>query len=83
MTVVIIISNWQQVTNIGVATFGLPGYTLKGVERELQKHHLTYCKAEIILIRLRQGIEAFRNATPRERDGVVCRWQKHIQKKGL
>jgi hypothetical protein len=66
-----------KVTNFAAATFGLPGYTLKGVEKELQKHHLTNCKAEIILIRLRQGIDAFRKASQRERDGVVCRWKAH------
>ncbi|KAH6604456.1 glycosyltransferase family 1 protein [Trichoderma cornu-damae] len=65
------------VSNLGASAFGLPGYALKGVEKELQKHHLTNCKAEIILIRLRQGIEAFRNATPQERDEVVRRWKAH------
>ncbi|PTB62710.1 glycosyltransferase family 1 protein [Trichoderma citrinoviride] len=61
-------------SNLGASAFGLPGYTLKGLEKELQKHHLTNCKAEIILIRLRQGIEAFRRATPQERDEVIRRW---------
>ncbi|KAL7782512.1 hypothetical protein V8C37DRAFT_397885, partial [Trichoderma ceciliae] len=63
------------ISNLGASTFGLPGYTLKGVEKELQKHHLTNCKAEIILIRLRQGIEAFRKSTAHERDEVVRRWK--------
>lgn len=58
-----------------VAAFGLPGYTLKGVEKELQKHHITKYKAEIILIRLRQGIEAFHKSSQCERDEVIRRWK--------
>ncbi|KAI8206162.1 Sterol 3-beta-glucosyltransferase UGT80B1 [Colletotrichum sp. SAR 10_65] len=62
--------------NIFAAIFGLPGYTLKGIEKELSKHRLTKLKAEILLIRLRQGINEFRRSTPEERDEVVERWKK-------
>ncbi|KAH6695584.1 glycosyltransferase family 28 domain-containing protein [Plectosphaerella plurivora] len=60
--------------NIGAATFGLTGYTLKGIEKEFSKRHLTNLKAEIVLIRLRQGIEQFRKAEPDDRMVVVKRW---------
>ena len=61
--------------NLGAAVFGLPGYTLKGVEKEFSKHHLTKLRAEIMLIRLRQGIEEFQQATKEEKDAVIERWK--------
>ncbi|KAK7430749.1 hypothetical protein QQZ08_002793 [Neonectria magnoliae] len=62
------------VHNLGASIFGIPGYTLKGVEKEFHKHHLTKLKAEILLIRLRQGIRDFRLATPEQRQEVVEAW---------
>ncbi|OAR01130.1 hypothetical protein LLEC1_07272 [Akanthomyces lecanii] len=59
---------------LGAAVFGLPGYTLKGVERELSKRHLTKLKAEILLIRLRKSLMDFREATEEEREEVVQAW---------
>ncbi|KOS22134.1 Sterol 3-beta-glucosyltransferase UGT80B1 [Escovopsis weberi] len=64
------------VSNVGAAMFGLPGYTLKGVEKECSKRHLTKLKAEIILIRLRQAIDDFRRATPAQREEVITRWNE-------
>ncbi|KAJ0158743.1 Sterol 3-beta-glucosyltransferase UGT80B1, partial [Colletotrichum tanaceti] len=64
--------------NIFAALFGLPGYTLKGVEKELSKHSLTKLKAEVLLIRLRQGILDFRRSTPAEREEVVVRWKQFL-----
>ncbi|KAF4967821.1 hypothetical protein FZEAL_10481 [Fusarium zealandicum] len=62
------------VSNLGAALFGLTGYTLKGLEKELAKHHLTKLKAEIFLIRLRKGIDDWRKSTVEERTEVVRRW---------
>ncbi|KAK5998061.1 Sterol 3-beta-glucosyltransferase UGT80B1 [Cladobotryum mycophilum] len=62
------------VSNLGAAVFGLPGYTLKGVEKECSKRHLTKLKAELLVIRLRQGIDDFRRATPEERQEVITKW---------
>ena len=61
-----------------VAIFGVPGYTLKGLEKELDKHRLTKLKAELLLIRVRQGMDDFRHATPAEKDEVVNRWKAVI-----
>ncbi|KAH7140060.1 hypothetical protein B0J13DRAFT_639354, partial [Dactylonectria estremocensis] len=61
--------------NLGAAIFAVPGYTLKGIEKEVSKHHLTKLKSEIMLIRLRQGLDDFRWATPEEREAVVTRWK--------
>lgn len=61
-------------TDAITATFGLPGYTLKGIEKECSKRHLTDLKAEIVLIRLRQGIDGFRHASVPEKQLVGRRW---------
>ncbi|KAF4953377.1 hypothetical protein FSARC_12428 [Fusarium sarcochroum] len=61
--------------NLGSACFGLPGYTLKGLEKELMRHHLTPLKAEILLIRLRHGLSDWRKATQEEKDEAVRRWK--------
>ncbi|KAF4332436.1 udp transferase [Fusarium beomiforme] len=61
--------------NIGAGIFAIPGYTLKGIEKEMSKHHLTKLKSEIMLIRLRQSIDDFRRATPEEREAVVATWE--------
>ncbi|KZL78757.1 glycosyltransferase family 1 protein [Colletotrichum tofieldiae] len=64
--------------NIFAAIFGLPGYTLKGIEKELSKHRLTELKAEVLLIRLRQGIVDFRRSTEAERREVISRWEQFL-----
>ncbi|KAF2276148.1 UDP-Glycosyltransferase/glycogen phosphorylase [Westerdykella ornata] len=62
------------VTNVGAAVFSLPGYTLKGIEKEFAKRHLTKLTAEIMLVRLRQGIDDLHHSTQAERRQVVTRW---------
>jgi hypothetical protein len=63
------------IMNIGAAVFGLSGYSLKGLEKELQKRQLTKLKAELLLIRLRQSIEDYKEAPEPERDLAVERWK--------
>lgn len=58
-----------------VAIFSIPGYTLKGLEKEFAKHHLTKLRAEIYLIRLRQGIQDYREASEEEKETVIQRWK--------
>ncbi|KAI1458868.1 hypothetical protein F4805DRAFT_105724 [Annulohypoxylon moriforme] len=60
---------------IGGGTFGLAGYTLKGIEKELSKHRLTELKAEIMLIRFRQALDDCWNATEEEKREVIERWK--------
>lgn len=57
------------------AIWGVPGYTLKGIERALSKHRLTTLQAELYLIRLRQAAHDFERATAEERAEVVGRWK--------
>lgn len=58
-----------------LGVFGLSGYTLKGIEKELSKHRLTELKAEILLIRFRQGLDDCRQATDVEKQEIVERWK--------
>ncbi|KAI1073424.1 glycosyltransferase family 28 domain-containing protein [Whalleya microplaca] len=60
---------------IGAGVFSLPGYTLKGIEKELSKHRLTELKAEILLIRLRQGLDDCYQATDVDRREILERWK--------
>lgn len=59
---------------IPLAIWGVPGYTLKGIEKEFSKHQLTKLKAEVLLIRLRQGIQEYQQSTPAERKQATDRW---------
>ncbi|KAH6880386.1 hypothetical protein B0T10DRAFT_495334 [Thelonectria olida] len=61
--------------NLGASIFAIPGYTLKGLEKEFSKHHLTKLRAEVYLIRLRQGIEDYREASDEEKATVLERWK--------
>ncbi|CRK36045.1 hypothetical protein BN1708_006903 [Verticillium longisporum] len=62
--------------NLASALFALPGYSMKGIEKEYSRHHLTKLKAEIFLIRIRQGIEEFRESTQEERGEAVAQWKR-------
>lgn len=62
-------------SGIGAGIFSLPGYSLKGIEKKLSKHRLTDLKAEILLIRIRQGIEDYQLATDDERRQIEERWK--------
>ena len=61
---------------IDIAIFGLPGYFLKGIERELLKRHLTAVQAEIFLIQLRRSSLEFRRSNEEERAEVVEKWKE-------
>lgn len=62
-------------SNIMAANCGLPGYACKGLEKEFAKRRLTRLKAELLLIRLRQGIEEYLEASLEERLEAVRRWK--------
>jgi sterol 3beta-glucosyltransferase len=61
--------------------WGVPGYTLKGIERELSKHRLTSLQAELYLIRLRQAVNDREKATQQEKDEVVERWKALLRQR--
>ena len=63
-------------TNILAGTLGLGGYSLKGVEKEFAKRRLTRLQAELLLIRLRQSIEEYKEAPEDERMEAIKRWKE-------
>jgi sterol 3beta-glucosyltransferase len=58
------------------AVFGLPAYTLKGVEKQLEKRSGRDLKITILKSRLKQGLEDFRMASEEEKQGIVKRWKE-------
>ncbi|EFQ27364.1 glycosyltransferase family 28 domain-containing protein [Colletotrichum graminicola] len=64
--------------NIFAGLFGLPGYTLKGLEKELSKHRLTELRAEVMLIQLRRGMVDYRTSTEADREEVIVRWKEFL-----
>lgn len=69
-----LLPNWD--TEIITAAFGLPGYTLKGLEKQFEKRYTRDLKAKLIAIRLRQGIAEFERVTVEEKEETVSRWKE-------
>ncbi|KAL6713865.1 hypothetical protein ACLMJK_008359 [Lecanora helva] len=59
----------------GAAIWGLPGYTFKGIYKELQNHLGSSVQNYIIAARTAQGYEDWHNSNQEERLDVVSRWQ--------
>ncbi|KAF7197803.1 Sterol 3-beta-glucosyltransferase UGT80B1 [Pseudocercospora fuligena] len=59
----------------GAAFFGIPGYTMKGVYKELQKHFGSSVQNYIIASRTAQGFDEYQKASPEECRDVIMRWQ--------
>ena len=55
--------------------WGLPGYTFKGIYKELQRHFGSSVQNYIVAARTAQGYEDWHNSTQQERLDVVSRWQ--------
>lgn len=58
-----------------IAIWGLPGYTFKGIYKELQKHLGSSVQNYIVAARTAQGYDEWHNASQEERLDVVSRWQ--------
>lgn len=59
----------------GAAVFGIPGYTMQGVYKEMQKQMGSSVQNYIIAARTAQGYEEWSGASAEERSDVVRRWQ--------
>ncbi|CAD6591036.1 MAG: hypothetical protein ASARMPRED_005155 [Alectoria sarmentosa] len=59
----------------GAAIWGLPGYTFKGIYKELQKHFGSSVQNYIVAARTAQGYDEWHNSSQEERLDVVSRWQ--------
>ena len=58
-----------------VAIWGLPGYTFKGIYKELQRHLGSSVQNYIVAARTAQGYDEWHNSSQEERLDVVSRWQ--------
>jgi len=56
---------------IGAAALGIPGYTLKGIERQVEKRHDRTLKADLLVVRLRQGIWEFGGSSEEDKKVVL------------
>ena len=68
----------------GAAIFGIPGYTMKGVYKEMSKRMGSSVQNYIIAARTAQGYDEWHASSEQERRDVVMRWkmmQKDIKKK--
>ena len=59
----------------GAAIFGLPGYMMKGVYKEIERQFGSSVQNYIIAARTAQGFDEWQAASPEERAEVVQRWQ--------
>ncbi|TKA80691.1 hypothetical protein B0A55_03687 [Friedmanniomyces simplex] len=59
----------------GAAIFGIPGYTMKGVYKEMQKQFGSSVQNYIIAARTAQGYDEWQASTVEEREEVVARWR--------
>ena len=58
-----------------IAIWGLPGYTFKGIYKELQKHLGSSVQNYIVAARTAQGYDEWHRSSQEERLDVVSRWQ--------
>lgn len=58
----------------GAAAFGVPGYSLKGVERMVQKRRDRGLKAHILATRMRQGLWEFGKVGAEEEEAILRKW---------
>lgn len=68
----------------GAALWGVPGYVMKGVHKEVQKVFGSNVQNYIIASRTAQGYEEWLQSSDAERRDVIDRWmlvQKHLKKK--
>ncbi|KAK0249750.1 hypothetical protein LTR35_011714 [Friedmanniomyces endolithicus] len=68
----------------GAAIFGIPGYTMKGVYKEMQKQFGSSVQNYIIAARTAQGFDEWQASSLEERTEIVQRWkalQKDLKKK--
>ena len=72
------------VTKPGAALFGIPGYIMKGVHKEVQKLFGSNVQNYIIASRAAQGYEEWLQSSDAEKQDVIIRWkliQKYLNKK--
>ncbi|RTE81520.1 hypothetical protein BHE90_003977 [Fusarium euwallaceae] len=64
--------------------FGIPGYVMKGVHKEVQKLFGSNVQSYIVASRTAQGYEEWMQSSDAEKEDVIARWrliQKYLKKK--
>ena len=57
------------------AIWGLPGYTFRGIYKEVHKHFGSSVQNYIVAARTVQGYDDWSQSTPEEREDIVKRWR--------
>lgn len=68
----------------GAAIYGIPGYTMQGVYKEVQKQFGSTVQNYIISARTAQGFDDYQKSSLEERQDVIMRWtvlQANLKKK--
>lgn len=68
----------------GAAIYGIPGYTMQGVYKEIQKQFGSTVQNYIISARTAQGFDDYQKSSLEERQDVIMRWtvlQNDLKKK--
>jgi len=60
----------------GAAGFGLLGYTLKGIERQVEKRHDRGLKAKILAVRMKEGVTEYGRTSQEEKEEILKRWRE-------
>jgi hypothetical protein len=63
-----------------IAIWGIPGYTSRGIYKELRKLYGSSVQGYIIAARTAQGYEDFKNATDSERLDIISSWNERVTK---
>jgi hypothetical protein len=72
------------VTKPGAALFGIPGYMMKGVHKEVQKLYGSNVQNYIVTSRAAQGYEEWLQSSDEEKEDIIVQWkliQKYLKKK--
>ena len=56
--------------------FGVPGYVLKGCEKQVEKRWDRDLKAKVLEVRLRQGLAAYSRCGVEEKEEILGRWRE-------
>jgi hypothetical protein len=61
---------------LGAALFSLPGYTLKGLERDIHKRRLSKLEADLLIIRIRQLLAEWPELSADNKQEILQAWEK-------
>ena len=60
----------------GAAAFAIPGYTLKGIERQFEKRFDRCLKANVLMMRMKQGIAEYKTASEEDKQLILNRYKE-------